>query len=79
MAKMDKATWWRAQSPESRQSVAKELGRSRMYLDHVFLYGRQPGPSLAIRIHEISGGKVTPDQLRDDLPAGVFRKRPVSA
>ncbi len=76
---MDKATWWRAQTDERREALATELGRSRMYLDHVFLYGRRPGPALAIRIHEVTGGKVSPDQLRDDLPAGVFRKRPVSA
>lgn len=76
---MDKATWWRTQSPERRDALANQLGRSRMYLDHVFLYNRQPGHALAIRIHQITGGDVSPDQLRDDMPASVFRKRPASA
>lgn len=76
---MDKADWWRAQTDERRRAMADALDRSPLYLDHVFLYGREPGVALAIRIHELTGGEVSPDQLRRDVPAGVFRKRPLSA
>lgn len=76
---MDKEAWWRAQSEQRREALATELGRSRLYLDRVFLYGRRPGAALAIRIHDLSGGAVSPTQFRDDLPAGVFRKRPARA
>lgn len=76
---MDKQTYWRSLSSAKRDEMAERLGRKRTYLDRIFLYGKTPGSKLAIQIHEATGGRVPPSELRDDLPDGVFRRRPAAS
>jgi len=47
----------------SRQTVAKELGISRKFLDNICREVRRPGPDLAERIERLTQGKVSVDYL----------------
>lgn len=63
--------FWKALSPEDRESLAAQAETSAGYLRQVLIYGRKPSAAMAKRLEVASAGRLTRKALRPDLFAGM--------
>lgn len=60
---MDAMSWWRAVGTEQARQAVIAAGTSWEYFQHIAYYRKRPGPDLAWRLIEASGGQLSLDKL----------------
>lgn len=69
---MDAMAWWRLVGTEQARAAVLSAGTSWEYFQHIAYYRKRPGPDLARKLIEASGGLLTLDKLL--FPNSQFAK-----
>lgn len=60
---MDAMTWWKLVGTEQAKAAVLSTGTSWLYFQHIAHKRKRPGPDLARRLINASGGALTLDEL----------------
>lgn len=60
---MNAMEWWRAVGTQAARDAVEQAGTSWGYFQHIAHRRKRPGPDLARRLIDASGGALTLDEL----------------